>query len=196
MGRTSPAHTDSVPWTAALPQPGTPPTPGYLAGPGEGLGHLAVPAPVAGGDEIGHAAALQECGRGHLAFAEDPGEGNHLHEPQADDGGFRVVATEKAVTEPGAYGHDVLGKRQEVGRCRHSHTHCGRECRGDRDDQRQGCWPASLGPTGPRVPLLYSERRKEGAAPIHGANSPAHSGTWTQREASAREREWRRGISS
>ena len=135
-----------------------PPTPGYLASPGEGLGHLAVPAPVAGGDEIGHAAALQERGRGHLAFAEDPGKGNHLHEPQADDGGFRVVATEEAVTEPGAYGHDVLGRRQEAGRCRHSHAHCGRECGGGGDEQRQGCRPASPGPTGPRVPLLYSER--------------------------------------
>lgn len=185
MGRTSPAHTASVPWTAALPQPGTPPTPGYLAGPGEGLGHLAVPAPVAGGDEISHAAALQERGRGHLAFAEDPGEGDHLHEPQADDGGFRVVAAEEAITEPGAYGHDVLGSRQEAGRCRHSHAHCGKVCR-----------EVGRAEAGMLAGFPGSHRTQEGPAPIHGANSPEHSGTWTQREASAREREWRRAISS
>lgn len=54
---------------------------GYLSSPGKGLGHPAVPAPIAGGDQVSHAAALQEGGCGHLALAEDPGEGDHFHEP-------------------------------------------------------------------------------------------------------------------
>lgn len=81
---------------------------GYLPSSGKRLGHPAVPASIAGGDQIRHAAALQEGGRGHLALAEDPGEGDHLHEPQADDGSFRVVSTVEAVAEPGAHGYDVL----------------------------------------------------------------------------------------
>lgn len=81
---------------------------GYLPSSGKCLGHPAVPASVAGGDEVGHAAALQEGGRGHLALAEDPGEGDHFHEPQADDGSFGVVPAVEAVTEPGSHRYNVL----------------------------------------------------------------------------------------
>lgn len=85
---------------------------GYLSSLGKGLGDPAVPAAVAGGDEVGHAAALQEGGCGHLALAEDPGEGDHLHESQADDGSFGVVSTAETVAEPSSHGDDVLRKRQ------------------------------------------------------------------------------------
>lgn len=85
---------------------------GYLSSPGKGLGDPAVPAAVAGGDQIGHAAALQEGGCGHLALAEDPGEGDHLHESQADDGSFGVVSTVETVAEPGSHRYDVLWRRQ------------------------------------------------------------------------------------
>lgn len=44
------------------------------------LSNLPVAPSVAGGDEVSHAAALQEGGRGDRAIcAEDLGEGNHLH---------------------------------------------------------------------------------------------------------------------
>ena len=118
VSRTSPAHTASTPRTAALPSPGSH-AGGYLSGPGKGLGHPAVPAPIAGGDQISHAATLQEGGRGHLALAEDPGKGDHFHEPQADDSGFGVVATAEAIAEPGSHGHDVLQRRKEARGCRH-----------------------------------------------------------------------------
>ena len=39
-----------------------------LGGLGEGLCHLAVASPVAGGDEVGHAAALQEGDGADLAL--------------------------------------------------------------------------------------------------------------------------------
>lgn len=81
---------------------------GYLPSSGKCLGHPAVPAPIAGGDEVGHAAALQEGGRGHLALAEDPGEGDHFHEPQADDGSFGVVPAVEAVAEPSSHRYNVL----------------------------------------------------------------------------------------
>lgn len=43
--------------------------------------YSAVAAAVAGGDEVGHAAALQEGRGGHWAGgAEDAGERDHLHE--------------------------------------------------------------------------------------------------------------------
>lgn len=74
----------------------------------EGLCDSAVPPPVAGGDEVCHAAALQEGAGAHLAFGEDLGESNHLHQTQPDHCCFGVVAETEAVAEPGAYGHDVL----------------------------------------------------------------------------------------
>lgn len=85
---------------------------GYLSSLGKRLSHPAVPAPVAGGDQVGHAAALQEGGCRHLALAEDPGEGDHFHEPQADDGRFGVVSTAEAVAEAGSHRDDVLRRRQ------------------------------------------------------------------------------------
>lgn len=84
----------------------------YLSSSGKCLSHPAVPASVAGGDQVGHATALQEGGRGHVALAEDPCEGDHFHEPQADDGSFGVVSTVEAVTEPGSHRYDVLRSRQ------------------------------------------------------------------------------------
>lgn len=80
----------------------------YLSSLGKGLCHPAIPAPVTGGDQVGHPAALQEGGCGHLALAEDLGEGDHFHEPQADDGGFGVVSTAEPVTEPSSHCYNVL----------------------------------------------------------------------------------------
>ena len=159
IGQDQPRAQPPCPGQRLFPSPGQPlpPPRDYLAGPGEGLGHLAVPAPVAGGDEVGHAAALQERGRGHPAFAEDPGEGDHLHEPQADDGGLRVVAAEEAVTEPSAHGHDVLGRRREAWRCGPSHAHRGKVCGGG-GRSTGGEAGRLLRPAGPRVPLWSSER--------------------------------------
>lgn len=85
---------------------------GYLSSLGKGLGDPAVPAAVAGGDQVGHAAALQEGGCGHLALAEDPGEGDHFHESQADDSSFGVVPAAETVAEPGSHRYDVLRRRQ------------------------------------------------------------------------------------
>ena len=81
----------------------------------ESLGHLAVAAPVAGGDEVGHAAALQEGGGGHGARgAEDPGEGDHLHQTQPDHCCLRVVPETQTVTETGSDRNDVLRTRESV----------------------------------------------------------------------------------
>ena len=191
-------RTASVPWAAALPQPGTAPAPArdYLAGPGEGLGHLAVPAPVAGGDEVGHAAALQERGRGHPAFAEDAGEGDHLHEPQADDGGFRVIAAEEAVAEPSAHGHDVLGRRREAWRCGPSHAHCGKACGGG-GRSTGGEAGRLLPPAGPRVPLWSSEREKEAGTSSHSRGNQPRGLCNLDSEGSIRQRKGtHRGVST
>ena len=81
----------------------------YLSCFGEGLGDLAVAYAVAGGDEIGHAAALQEGGGGDgPVSAEHLGEGDHLHQPQADDCSLGVVSETQAVAEACAHRHDVL----------------------------------------------------------------------------------------
>lgn len=85
-----------------------------LSSPGKGLGHPAVPAPIAGGDQVGHAAALQEGGCGHLALAEDLGEGDHFHESQADDGSFGVVSAVETVAEARSHRYDVLQSTTEL----------------------------------------------------------------------------------
>lgn len=63
---------------------------------------------VAGGNEVGHAAGLEE-GAELAAGVEDVDELDHLHEAQADDGRLGVVAEAQPVHEAGAHGHDVLG---------------------------------------------------------------------------------------
>lgn len=83
-------------------------SPVHLGRFGEGLGDLAVPSSVAGGDEVGDAAALQEGGGAHLAFAEQLGERDHLHQPQPDHRRLGVVSETEAVAESGTYCHDVL----------------------------------------------------------------------------------------
>lgn len=82
--------------------------PTHLGRFGKGLGNFAVPPPVAGGDEVSHAAAFQESGGAHLAFAEQLGEGDHFHEAQPDHRRLGVVAETEAVAEPGTYCHDIL----------------------------------------------------------------------------------------
>lgn len=84
----------------------------YLPRPGKGLGHPAVPPSITGGDQVGHPAALQKGGCGHLALAEDPGERDHFHEAQADDGSFGVVSTAEAIAEPGSHGDNVLHRTE------------------------------------------------------------------------------------
>lgn len=75
----------------------------------ESLSDFAVSSSVAGGDEVGHAAALQEGGGGHFAFAKQLGEGHHFHQTQPDHSRFGVVAETEAVAESSTYGHDILG---------------------------------------------------------------------------------------
>lgn len=83
----------------------------------EGLRHAPVASAVAGGDEVGDAAALQEGGGGDGALAEEFGEGHHLHEPQSDDGSFSVVPEAQAVTETRTHGHNVLAETRDAQSC-------------------------------------------------------------------------------
>lgn len=62
---------------------------------------------VAGGDEIGDAAGLEE-GAELAARVEHVHELDHLHEAEADDGRLRVVAETQPVHKARAYGHDIL----------------------------------------------------------------------------------------
>lgn len=85
----------------------------YLSCPGKSLCHATVSSSVAGGDEVSHAAALEECGGGHgIVFAEEFGESDHLHQAQPDDGCFSVVSTPQTVTEPCAHCNNVLKQGQ------------------------------------------------------------------------------------
>ena len=75
----------------------------------EGLGDLAVASAVAGGDEVGHAAALQEGGGADGPVgAEHLGEGDHFHQAQADHRSLSVVSETQAVAEACTHRHDVL----------------------------------------------------------------------------------------
>lgn len=81
----------------------------YFACFGKGLPDLAVASTVAGGDEVRHAAALQEGGRRDGALgAEEPGEAYHLHQAQADHRCLGVVAKPQAVAETRPHCDDVL----------------------------------------------------------------------------------------
>lgn len=85
----------------------------YLPCPGKSLCHATVSSSVAGGDEVSHAAALEECGGGHgIVFAEEFGESDHLHQAQPDDGCFGVVSTPQTVTEACAHRNNVLKQGQ------------------------------------------------------------------------------------
>ncbi len=69
---------------------------------------------VAGGDEVSHAAALEECGGGYrFVFAEEFGEGDHLHQSQTNDSCFSVVSTLQTITEACAHCNNVL-KQGEI----------------------------------------------------------------------------------
>ena len=79
------------------------------------------------------------------------------------------------------------GGEKPGGAALHTHT------AGKRAGEAGGAQAGRLaGFSRPQDPGFHSgplrERRKQGPAPIHGANSPEDSATWTQREASARER--------
>lgn len=128
---------------------------GYLSRPGKRLGHPAVAAPVAGGDQVGHTAALQEGGCGHLALAEDPGEGDHLHEPQADDGGLGVVSAAEAITEAGSHPYNVLPRRQGSPGRRHT--------RAAEEDAREGGerWQTTSSCTTLGSPLVRERERQK-----------------------------------
>lgn len=81
----------------------------YFACFGECLPDLAVASAVAGRDEVGDAAALQEGGgRDGALGAEELGEGDHLHQAETDHRRLGVVAEAQAVAETSSYGDDVL----------------------------------------------------------------------------------------
>lgn len=86
-----------------------PPRSSYFASFGKGLPDFAVASAVAGGDEVGNAAALQEGGgRDRALGAEEPGEADHLHQSQADHRRLGVVAESQAVAESRPHCDDVL----------------------------------------------------------------------------------------
>lgn len=81
----------------------------YFACFGKSLPDFAVASTVAGGDEVGDAAALQEGGgRDGAVGAEELGEGDHLHQAEADHRRLGVVAEAQAVAETGSHGYNVL----------------------------------------------------------------------------------------
>ena len=78
------------------------------------FGHFAVAAAVAGCNEVGHAAALQEGRGGHgSGSAENAGEGDHLHQAQPDHCCLRVVPEAQTVTETCSDRNDVLRDGRE-----------------------------------------------------------------------------------
>lgn len=83
----------------------------YLSGFNKGFCHTSVPATVARCDEVSHSTALQESGSRHLAFAKDPGKGNHLHQAKANNSSFGIITTAKAIAETSSYCHYILRRR-------------------------------------------------------------------------------------
>mmetsp|Transcript_31235 Transcript_31235/g.97990 ORF Transcript_31235/g.97990 Transcript_31235/m.97990 type:complete len:324 (+) Transcript_31235:227-1198(+) len=79
----------------------------------EGLGALAVAAAEAGGDEVGHAAALEE-GAVLDVRVEMPDEGDHFLEADADERSLGVPSEPESVAEADAQGHDVLERTAEL----------------------------------------------------------------------------------
>lgn len=81
----------------------------YFACFGEGFPNLAVASAVAGRDEVGDAAALQEGGGGDGAVcAEDLGKGDHLHQAQTNDCCLGVVTEAQAIAEACSHCYNVL----------------------------------------------------------------------------------------
>lgn len=80
---------------------------------GEGLGHPAVAAAVAGGDKVSHSTALQEGGGGNRLLAKELSEGHHLHQTQTDHRRLGVVPKAQAIAEARTHRHDVLEKKKE-----------------------------------------------------------------------------------
>lgn len=79
------------------------------------LRHFTVTSSVAGGDEVGHAAALQEGGGGDRpGRAENTSKSDHLHQPQSDHRCLGVVPETQAVTETCPHGNDVLRSRRRA----------------------------------------------------------------------------------
>mmetsp|Transcript_91901 Transcript_91901/g.256706 ORF Transcript_91901/g.256706 Transcript_91901/m.256706 type:complete len:252 (+) Transcript_91901:604-1359(+) len=68
---------------------------------------LTVAPSEAGGDEVGHTAALQEGAVLH-AWVEVADEGGHLLQPDSDDSRLRVAAETYSVAEASPKGHHVL----------------------------------------------------------------------------------------
>lgn len=79
----------------------------YLSSLDELLADAAISAAVAGGDEIGHAAALEE-GRQLGAAVKRVHELDHLHQSKPDYGCFGVVTQAQSVDETGGTGDNIL----------------------------------------------------------------------------------------
>lgn len=87
------------------------------------FGYFSVAAAVAGCDEVGHAAALQEgCGGHRPSSAENAGKGNHLHQAQPDHCCLRVVPEAQTVAETCPHCNNVLkdGRGGTVLHCRYN----------------------------------------------------------------------------
>lgn len=86
----------------------------YFARFSESLSDLAIAAAVAGRDEVGDTAALQEGGGGDgTVCAEDLGKGNHLHQAETNHRSFGVVPESQAITETCSHCHNVLQRGQK-----------------------------------------------------------------------------------
>lgn len=84
----------------------------YFACLGESFPDLPVASTIAGCDEVSDAAALQEGGRGDGAVcAEDLGEGDHLHQAEANHRCLGVVSESQAITETCSHSHNVLQRQ-------------------------------------------------------------------------------------
>mmetsp|Transcript_3951 Transcript_3951/g.10382 ORF Transcript_3951/g.10382 Transcript_3951/m.10382 type:complete len:422 (-) Transcript_3951:19-1284(-) len=83
--------------------------------PREGLGALAVAAAVAGGDQVGDAAALEErVVADAVVGVEGLAKLDHLLEPNADDRRLGVAAVPKPVDEARADRHNVLERAAQL----------------------------------------------------------------------------------
>lgn len=81
----------------------------YFACFGESFPNLAVASAITGCDEVSDAAALQERGsRDGAVCAEDPGEGNHLHQAKTNNCCLGVVAESQTITETCSHCYNVL----------------------------------------------------------------------------------------
>ncbi len=81
----------------------------------EGLRDLPIAPSIAGGDEVGHSAALEEGGQ-RGAVIEDLSVLYHLHEAEPDDGSLGVVAAFEPVGKARAARHNVLERATDLDR--------------------------------------------------------------------------------